>query len=358
MKNYEIKIFDSYSKELVTHWEEFEKQAYHHIFQTLKWQKLWYEKQQEYRYKIKNYTILIYENDKLIMILPMIIKNFYSIKILSWSGFPFSDYNIPLIIKDKEFQEDDFKIVWKNILNKIQNFDCIVLDNQPENIFKKKNPFYYFLNNRINNEYYGIKLKKEFEIKKNELDNIRYQINRLKKLGKLEFKIASDFNEKKKVIEYIIQHKSKQYNNTKAWNLFKQKFNRDFFISSNLTLDDEAYITYMEINKKIIAAHSGYIYKNICYYLFPVYNLEYKKYSPGKILLKKIIDDSKSNFLDYFDLTIGPENYKKNYSNNKQNSSIFLESINFKGSCLVFLFKLKDLLKKISKITKFGIHKT
>ena len=24
MKNYEIKIFDSYSKELVTHWEEFE----------------------------------------------------------------------------------------------------------------------------------------------------------------------------------------------------------------------------------------------------------------------------------------------------------------------------------------------
>ena len=103
----------------------------------------------------------------------------------------------------------------------------------------------------------------------------------------------------------------------------------------------------MEIDKKIIAAHSGYIYENICYYLFPVYNLEYKKYSPGKILLKKIIDDSKSNFLDYFDLTIGSENYKKNYSNHKQNSSIFFESVNFKGSCLIFLFKLKNLLKKI-----------
>ena len=74
----------------------------------------------------------------------MIIRNFYSIKILSWSGFPFSDYNIPLIIKDKEFQEDDFKIIWKNILNKIQNFDCIVLDNQPENIFKKKIHFTIF----------------------------------------------------------------------------------------------------------------------------------------------------------------------------------------------------------------------
>ncbi len=353
MKNYEIKIFDSFSKELVNNWNEFEIKSSHHIFQTLKWQKLWYEKQHEYKYKIKNCIIFIYEDNKLIMILPLNIKNYHSIKILSWSGFPFSDYNIPLIIKDKQFQKDDFKIIWNNILKKIQNFDCIVLANQPENIFNKKNPFYHFLYNKINNEYNGIELKKGFHIKKNELDNIRYQVNRLEKIGKLEFKIARDLNEKKKVLEYIIQHKSKQYINTKAWNLFKEKFNTDFFILSNLALEDKAYITYMEIDKKIIAAHSGYVYGNTYYYLFPVYDIEYKKYSPGKILLKKIIEDSKLNLINYFDLTIGTENYKRNYSNNTQYSATFLHSINLKGSFFIFLLKLKEFFKKILKLSKF-----
>ena len=144
-----------------------------------------------------------------------------------------------------------------------------------------------------------------------EIDNIKYQTNRLRKLGKLEFKIAINLNDKKKVIEFIIKNKIKQYTNTKVWNLFKQEFNKNFFILSNLDMKEKAYISYVTINNEIIAAHSGYIYKDICYYLFPVYDEEYKKYSPGKILLKKIIDDSKLDELHYFDLTIGSEDYKK-----------------------------------------------
>ena len=54
------------------------------------------------------------------------------------------------------------------------------------------------MDNKINNQYYGIKLNEEFELKKKEIENIRYQINRLKKMGKLNFKIAKDKDEKKK----------------------------------------------------------------------------------------------------------------------------------------------------------------
>jgi len=147
----------------------------------------------------------------------------------------------------------------------------------------------------------------------------------------------------------IIQHKSKQYIKTKAWNLFKNRFNKDFFILSSLTMEEKAYITYMELNNEIIAAHSGFIYNNICYYLFPVYNDAFNKYSPGKILLKKIIDDSKSNLLKYFDLTIGSENYKKDYSNIKFYSSVFLKSFNLKGYFFIFLLNFKDVVKKFLK---------
>ena len=99
-------------------------------------------------------------------------------------------------------------------------------------------------------------------------------------------------------------------------------------------MEEKSYITYLQLDNEIIAAHSGYVYNNICYYLFPVYNINYHKYSPGKILLKKIIDDSKSNSLDYFDLTIGDEDYKK---------KLFKQQILFCYSLTSYKYKRKSL---------------
>ena len=285
------------------------------------------------------------------MILPLNVKNFYSIKILNWSGFPFSDYNAPLVAKNKIFKEDDFKLIWKLILNKIKKIDCIFFDNQPEYIISQKNPFFSYLTSKINNEYYGIELSK-FEINKNELNNIKYQISRLGDLGNLKFKKAQSISEKNKILDFIIYNKTKQYENTNAWNLFKNEIYREFFIYSNLMLDEKAYITYLEIDEKIIAAHSGYIYKKICYYLFPVYNNSYSKYSPGKVLLKSIIDESNQNMLQYFDLTIGSETYKKKYSNKKFYSSFFLKSLTLKGILYIILLKIKFSFKNILKNLK------
>ena len=266
------------------------------------------------------------------MILPLNIKEYYKIKILAWSGFPFSDYNSPLIKNHKNLLKENFEDLWNNILSKLVNVDCIVLNNQPENILSQKNPFYNYLKNDLIDEYYGIKLDQNLEFKKKELDNINYQTNRLKNLGELSFKIAENDYEKKEIIDFIIQNKSKQYDNTKAWNLFKDNFCKDFVISSNLKIKKKIFINYLKLNNDILAAHSGYIYNNMCYYLFPAYNLKYKKYSPGKILLKKIIDQTKSNLVKYFDLTIGSENYKKSFANNKSYSAQFLKSLSLKGS--------------------------
>ncbi len=346
MDKFKIEVINSFTNELKNYWQEFEKKSHHYIFQTYEWQKLWLDKNAKYGNFLINYTILVFEKDELIMLLPLNVKNFYSIKILNWSGFPFSDYNAPLIAKNKTFKEDDFRLIWKLILNKIKKIDCITFNNQPEYIVSQKNPFFSYLTSKIDNEYYGIELNK-FEVNKNELNNIEYQISRLRSLGNLKYKKAYSITERNKIINFIISNKIKQYENTNAWNLFKNKIYHEFFIHSNLSLHEKAYITYLEIDDKVIAAHSGYIYEKICYYLFPVYNINYSKYSPGKILLKKMIDESKQNMLHYFDLTIGSENYKKKYSNKKFSSSFFLKTLTFKGILYIILLKIKFNLKNI-----------
>ena len=72
-------------------------------------------------------------------------------------------------------------------------------------------------------------MNKEF-VKKNELDNIKYQTNRLKKLGKSRVQIMNENENSTKIINFIINNKSEQYKRTNAWNLFKIDSHRNFFV--------------------------------------------------------------------------------------------------------------------------------
>ena len=58
-----------------------------------------------------------------------------------------------------------------------------------------------------------------------------------------------------------------------------------------------------------------YNYKKTFLYIFPAYDIEFKKYSPGNILLFKLLEFCKNSNLSYFDLTIGYENYKSKINN-------------------------------------------
>ena len=349
MNNIEIKVYKYFSDELEFIWKHFETQSQNFIFQSFDWQKLWFKKQVLHSTKIQNYTIIVFKNSKVIMILPLNITAKYGVNILNWSGFPFSDYNAPLVIKNNQINKDDFFLIWKKIKNNKNEFDCIVLENQPEKIVNLENPFFKFLKNKLNNYYYSLYFLNNFRIKKTELDNIKYQTNKLKELGNLQFKIAKKKDEIKKTLDFIIHNKSIQYERTRAWNLFKFNKHREFFITSNEDLIENNVVCYLTLDNKMIAAHSGFQYKQRYYYLFPAYLYEFRKFSPGKILLEKLIHEIKSLSYEYFDLTIGSENYKENFSNNKMPSAYYIESRNLKGLIYILFLKLKNYIKFLKK---------
>ena len=360
LKNLNIKVYKELNNELEKLWINFEKESDNYYFQTYFWQKYWFKQIQKYKSKfISMHIVVVKNNEEILFIFPFCIKKFSILRTLMWSGFPFSDYNAPLIKKNLDISRQEFNSIWQLIYENNQNiFDCIFLENQPEIINKKKNPFFNYFNTKQTNFYLGIFLGKEFLIKKSQLSDVKYQINRLNKIGDLKFNIAKNKKEKKEALKFIIQNKISQYNRTNAWNLFDVKEYKNFFIQSNLKLD--ANLSYLTLDKNIIAAHSGYIYNNIFYYLFPVYDENFSKYSPGKILLNFLIKNSEQSKIDYFDFTIGSEEYKKNWSNNKTYSCMTLKSVNFFGIFLVFFIKLKNIIKILafkSSILKYILQR-
>ena len=349
MLNFKYEVFHEFDKKLTNIWINFEKNSSHYVFQKLEWQKLWFYQTQRHKKNLKCFLVVIYKDNKVIMILPLCVEKKFKLNILCWAGFPFSDYNAPLVKKNLVLDKNTFKYFIKKIFfEKKYQIDCIKFENQPNNINGSQNPFYDHLNNIKNNNYYGLDLIQKNLFDKKELSNVNYQIRKLKSKGKLDFKVVKQRNEIKEVLNFLIKHKSKQYEKTNAWNLMKKTIFRNFFILSSLRLKDINYLTYLKLDDKIIAAHSGFIYRNKCYYLFPTYDDSFKKFSPGKILLFEMINDCKKKSLNYFDLTIGNEFYKKKFSNNIQPASFYFKSIKIKSLFYILFLKLKNKIKKLN----------
>ena len=227
-----------------------------------------------------------------------------------------------------------------------KNYNCIFLENQPELIKNQQNPFFSNLKTFEANIYLGINLKNFSANKINQLSDINYQKNRLRKMGDLKFSFVKNKNEKKKVLKFIIKNKITQYKKTNAWNVFEINAYKKFFIQCNLKLNTN--LSYLTLDKKIIAAHSGYIYDKTFYYLFPTYDFDYKKYSPGKILLHYLIENCVEKKLNYFDFTIGSEDYKRNWFNNKMKSCMTLKSIDTIGLLYILFINFKILMKSLN----------
>ena len=349
-KNIKIKIYKEFSKDLESLWKDFEKKSDNYFFQTCKWQKYWFYQTCKYKkLSISIHVVIVEYDNEILFILPMYINKFSYFKILMWSGFPYSDYNSPLIKKGLNINKYDFLIIWNCILaNSNKSFNCINLNNQPELINNIQNPFSKHLGSISTNSYSGIFLDDITEIKnilsKSQKEQLKLKINRLSRKGNLTFNTAKNKKDKIKVIKFIIKNKSSQYNKTRAWNLFDNNVYKKIFILSSLKLSTNSYIGYLSLDNRIIAAHSGYIYNKTCYYLFPAYDDNYEKYSPGKILLNKLMEDCKIKKISYFDFTIGSEDYKKKWANNKMNSSTVLKSINLIGFIYVLSAKLKIII--------------
>ena len=217
-----IEIKKEFDRELKLKWENLEKNSNIHFFQTYKWQKYWYNNCGISR---ENIIVLYYKKKELISILPLNIKKKKFIKILSWNGFPFSDYNQPITKKNRAFNNKDFEFIISKLYKKFK-FDNIHFINCINcNYLSKKK----FLSNNFSRLIFS-KDESHNLIINNLKKKINYDINRLKKNYNFEISINSS-NNKKQVIDFFINEKFKQLKRTSAWNYLKFKEFKNYIIN-------------------------------------------------------------------------------------------------------------------------------
>ena len=342
-KKFDLVFYNYFNKELENKWKELENNSNISIFQTYNWQKFWFKNCGE---NYKNLIVLIFDNNILVSIFPLNIKKKNYIEILNWNGFPFSDYNGPITRNKYNINNNDFNQIILDI-QKIYKFDILHLINN--------RPGTEFINGFVSNNSFGSNISSD-NLYDKLLDilqkNTSYEIRRIEKNFNVEYIMSPNQSETYEIIDFFLLQKEKQLKRTKGWNYLKFSHFKNYII--NLNKLDKINISFacIKIDNKIVAAHIGYAFNNIYYYIFPTYDISYKKYSPGNILLYKILENIKIYDFKYIDFTIGNETYKKKLSNNTFKLSDYLKPFTAKGFLYYILIKIKLLIKKINYLLK------
>ena len=337
-KEYNIKFKNDFDDELEQEWKNLEKNSDISFFQTSDWQKYWHINCGR---DLVNIFVLLYDENFLVSILPFNIDIKYFIKVLTWNGFPFSDYNCPIIRKNFDFKNEHFELIISKIKKKY-NFDYINLINNTNNNFFANKSF------KVNKSYklvFSEDLSEDI-ISKFE-KKVNYDENRVKKMSNLIYDLNPEQETKKQIIKFFISEKQKQFLRTNAWNYLNIKRYLNYIINLHKFKEEFIDFSCLKINGKIVSSHIGYKFEKKFYYIFPVYDLNFKKYSTGNILLKKLIKNSLISNYELFDFTIGNEAYKKKLNNKEQILFDYLSHNNLRGLICVSILKLKIKLKKL-----------
>ncbi len=348
-KNLKFKTWLEFTDDLKKEWIYLFSLSNNSIFQSYDWQFLWFEEIKKKSFKESLMVVGVYSESKIIGIFPFELRKTLGLNNLRLTGFPFADYLDCLIDKKIILKNFDFESELLEYLKKNKKIDIIQLTNLTEN-----SNFYQFLK--------GTKFKKNtfksFQILKKEnqsqminkkfsLDTKR-QIKRLSLLGKITFKIAETNNEKKEIIDFFFKHKEKQLIRTNNWNFLKNQTYKLFL--KKLFTQKYSHNSFLLLNDEIIAVHLGFKDLKKMFYIFPTFTHKYYNYSPGNILLLKLVNSFFEEDGEVFDMTIGNEFYKKKLSNNSIDiyyKDIFLS---FKGKLISPYLVLKNYLKKIDFI--------
>jgi CelD/BcsL family acetyltransferase involved in cellulose biosynthesis len=300
----------------------------------------------------------VFEDNSLMAIFPLSIIKISVVKVLCFIGFKFADYCYPIINKKYDIKKINTKHIFENIYKEFK-FDNVIIKNQKELFFNKKNIFF-------DNENYKDRYKEDLSYKINinstwedYLDIRKKKI--IKKLDKsikrrlgenFEFKINSfDLTniEKIKIVNFLITKKRDQLNRTKIFHYLNnskyENFLKEIFINNN---DNFVSYSYIKSNNSLIAVHIGFLHSNNFYYLFPVYDYQFKQVAAGKFVISKLIRNSFENGYSSFDFTTGGEVYKQDWSNDKTILYSFIKNYSLLGRIfkLTYLF-YKFLIKKL-----------
>lgn len=151
--------------------------------------------------------------------------------------------------------------------------------------------------------------------KKFHADTSRLERRIGEEVGPLRF--VFDSPEPDRELARLIEHKRAQYRRTGTADALAAPWKRDLLYRLAASADPlcSGVLSVLTAGDHWVAAHFGVRHGHLLHYWFPVYNPDMKKYAPGRLLLKRLIETTGETGITLVDCGAGDGMGKRDFAN-------------------------------------------
>ena len=255
-----------------------------------------------------------WKNGELAAVFPLAVND----GVMTWFGEALANYNAPLLARSlwQALTPKNVDRIWTAVREAVGHPHCSILRRQPESLAGLPNPFASWRSVREPTSAYALTLGSEWPAFYETLHSaatrktLRKKQNALARLGAISIRIATDPGEAEELMRLLLHWKSEQVDAGGGRNNFADAAHRDLLAGYARTEAARMYVMALESEPVAIA----------CVYLNgaePIlYQMAYApgpaaRYSPGRLLLNRIIEDSIADRSALLDFAVGDDLYKQ-----------------------------------------------
>ncbi len=350
-------------------WRALETAGNATVFQTYDWQATWYRIVGQ-RQHIRPYIAVVRkEHGDPIMLLPLGIVRRGLGRALTWLGGELTDYNGPVLATgvSEDLDRQSLDALWKELCRELPQFDYVDFQRQPATIADQPNPFQQ-LSNRINPisgcytelgpcwaSYHSGKRSAETRRKE------RRKEAKLAQHGPLEFVVARAAAEIDEIIATLFAQKAASYRRKGVKNLLGNPADADFIkaFTHAFAESGQVVLAAIKVGDEIIATQWGLLHGSRFYCLAHSHDQgQFARYSPGNVLLRRLLEWCCKRQVAIFDFTYGEESYKNHWCEGRLALHDSLLPITPLGWLLVLKIRsgesINDMVKRSSRLYAFA----
>jgi CelD/BcsL family acetyltransferase involved in cellulose biosynthesis len=245
----------------------------------------------------------------------------FGIRIMSFLDGGVSDYNGPVLFPDNgSLHGQSTERILELLEGALPRYDILLFKKMPKRVLDQDNPFVRPGAARFWQSGYALAVPNSWsETAERGLPRAKdmgRKRRRLEALGTIAYRVAATPEERDLFLKAMMRQKSDRYLQTRGIDGFDAPGYRAFFCSATRTFAESGLLHLSAITLKdaILAVHWGYRVEDRFYYMMPSYETSgWDRYSPGRLLLNRLIEWSANNGVRLFDQGIGNEPYKLEY---------------------------------------------
>ena len=299
-------------------WCDFQKRAIRTPYQRFEWLNSWMETFGR-RDGTEPLIVVGFEGDTPRILLPLAIDRELGARRLTWLADDWCDYAMPLLAPElaETLTEADVAAIWHAVSEIAGGADYLLLERQPLKLDGFDNPFARYDARPFTSKAYALRIGGDWDSFYERMHStksrrrLRDKEKRIKRCGEIVFRKLTGATEIHGAVTELLDWKVAQILERGAFNPFDDTTS-DMFLAHVLTSAPEFARFYaMEVGGKMVAAAIGLVDGKT----ISIFQLAYgpgpcARYSPGRILIHKVMKAAIEEGLEIFDFSLGDESYK------------------------------------------------